>query len=83
MFYLKLNRSIYVLKLLIYGGSSSLDDVNISISSIYLVKNMYDGKMHSARHFSWSIYERASIYTSFYRKPTSKNFSLNILPVII
>ena len=37
--------SIYVLE---YGSSLLLDDVNISISSIYLVKNMHDRQMVSA-----------------------------------
>ena len=41
--------------------ASSLDDVNISISSIYLVKNMHDGQMDCARRSSWSIYEMTSI----------------------
>ena len=34
-----------------------------------------DGKMDSAWRPSWSIYEMASIYTSFYRKPTTKILS--------
>ena len=41
--------------------ASSLDDVNISILSIYLVKNMHDGQMDSAQHSSWFIYKMASM----------------------
>ena len=41
--------------------ASSLDDVNMSIASIYLVKNMHDGEMDSTQCSSWSIYEMASI----------------------
>ena len=43
--------------------ASSLNDVNISISSIYLVKNIDDEEMDSARRSNWSIYEIASIGT--------------------
>ena len=41
--------------------ASSLDDANISILSIYLVKDINDGLMDSARRSSWSIYEIASM----------------------
>ena len=41
--------------------ASSLDDVNISISSIYLLKNINDGQMDAARHSSWFIYEITSL----------------------
>ena len=51
---LMMNMSIYVL-------ASLLDDVNINIWSIYLVKNIHDGQMDTARRSSWSIYEIASM----------------------
>ena len=41
--------------------ASLLDDVNMSISSIYLVKNMHDRQMDSVQCSSWSIYEMASM----------------------
>ena len=41
--------------------ASSLDDVNMSIPSVYLVKNMHEGQMDSARRSSWFIYEMASM----------------------
>ena len=41
--------------------ASSLDEVNMSISSIYLVKNVHGGQMDSAQRSSWSIYEIASM----------------------
>ena len=60
MFHLKLNISINVWELLIFRVVASLlDDVNMSISSIYLVKNIPDGQMDSARRSSWSIFEMA------------------------
>ena len=41
--------------------ASSLDDVTISISSIYFMKNIHDEQMDSAHHSSWPIYEIASM----------------------
>ena len=45
---------------------SLLDDVNMSISSIYLVKNMHDGQMDSAQCSSWFIYEMASMSNIYF-----------------
>ena len=51
----------------------SLDDVNMSISSIYLVKNMHDGQINSTQRSSWSYIYRRYIHRHYSKVHYTQN----------